>query len=80
MIAPPLNATCSASLSPTRAASAVRTLARTEMFMPITPQAPESTAPMRNPKAVAQPSCGIKPMMRNRITPTMAIVVYWRRR
>ena len=39
-----------------RAASAVRTLARTETFMPMKPQAPESTAPMTKPTAVGQPS------------------------
>ena len=35
VMAPPLKATCSAALSPLLAASAVRTLARTEMFMPM---------------------------------------------
>jgi len=58
----------------------VRTFARTEMFMPIRPQAPESTAPSRKPNAVAQPSCGTKPMTRKSTAPTIAIVVYCRRR
>jgi hypothetical protein len=58
----------------------VRTLARTEMFMPMMPQAPESTAPSRKPQAVVQPSCGVKPMARNSTTPTMAMVLYWRHR
>ena len=35
VMAPPLKATCSAALRPLLAASAVRTLARTEMFMPM---------------------------------------------
>ena len=63
-----------------RAASAVRTLARTEMFMPMMPQAPERSAPIRKPKAVGQPSCGTRPMMMKSTAPTIAIVVYWRRR
>ena len=37
---------------PLRAASAVRTLARTETFMPMKPVAPESTAPSAKPTAV----------------------------
>ena len=56
VIAPPRNATCSASFRPMRAASAVRTFARTETFMPMKPEAPDSTAPIRKPHAVAQPS------------------------
>jgi hypothetical protein len=43
--APPRNATWSALLRPPRAASAVRTFARTAMFMPTYPAAAESTAP-----------------------------------
>ena len=35
VMAPPRKATFSASFSPVRAASAVRTLARTETFMPM---------------------------------------------
>jgi hypothetical protein len=35
VMAPPLKATFSAALRPLRAASAVRTLARTETFMPM---------------------------------------------
>jgi len=80
VIAPPLKATWSASFRPTRAASAVRTFARTEMFMPMMPQDPESSAPMRKPKAVGQPRPGTRPMTRNRTTPTMAMVLYWRQR
>ncbi len=37
---------------PLVAACAVRTLARTETFMPMKPQAPDSTAPIRKPSAV----------------------------
>jgi hypothetical protein len=58
----------------------VRTFARTEMFMPMTPQAPDSTAPRKKPHAVAQPSAGTKPITRNSTTPTMAMVLYWRHR
>ncbi len=61
---------------PSLAAWAVRTLARTEIDMPIYPVAPESTAPTKNPKAVSQSST--KPSTRNNTTPTMAMVVYWR--
>jgi hypothetical protein len=35
VIAPPRNATANAAASPPRAASAVRTLARTDTFMPM---------------------------------------------
>ena len=38
-----------------RAASAVRTLARTEMFMPMKPVAPDSTAPMTKAAALSPP-------------------------
>ena len=38
-----------------RAASAVRTLARTEMFMPMNPVAPDSTAPMTKAAALSPP-------------------------
>ena len=37
------------------AAWAVRTLARTDTFMPMKPAAPESTAPIRKPTATSQP-------------------------
>ena len=80
VIAPPRNATSSACCRPVRAASAVRTLARTEMFIPMMPERPESTAPMRKPHAVVQPSCGTNPIAKNRIAPTSAMVLYWRQR
>ena len=63
---------------PLVAAWAVRTLARTEMFIPMKPQAPESTAPSTKPMAVI-PSRNT-PIRMVRITPTMAIVLYWRAR
>ena len=78
VIAPPRNATASASLSPVRAASAVRTFERTEMFMPMYPASPESTAPTTKPPAVAPPSA--HQMITNRMTPTIAMVVYCRLR
>ena len=57
-----------------RAASAVRTLARTEMFMPMKPVTPDSTAPMTKPIA------GMVPRKKNTsaatMTPTTPIVVY----
>ena len=53
VMAPPRKAICSASFKPVRAASAVRTLARTETFMPMAPAAPERIAPMAKPMAVA---------------------------
>ena len=52
VIAPPLNATSSAGPMPLVAACAVRTLARTDTFMPMKPQAPDSTAPSTKPAAV----------------------------
>jgi hypothetical protein len=53
VMAPPLKATSSAAEMPLRAASAVRTLARTETFMPMKPVAPDSTAPIRKPMAIS---------------------------
>ena len=41
---------------PSRAASAVRTFERTDTFMPMKPAAADSSAPIRNPNAVPQPS------------------------
>ena len=56
VIAPPLKATFRAWLMPRVAACAVRTFARTETFMPMKPQAPDSTAPIKKPSAVCRPS------------------------
>ena len=57
-------------------ACAVRTLARTDTSMPMKPAAPESTAPIRKPRATSQPSSA--PTMRKMTAPAMAMVVYWR--
>src|SRR5574340_855250 len=78
VIAPPLKAMFSAGPIPFVAACAVRTLARTETFMPMKPHAPDSTAPRTNPGAVT--------LSRNTAirsastTPTIAIVRYCRAR
>ena len=60
------------------AACAVRTLARTETFMPMNPAAPERIAPIANPIATVHESRS--PSAMNTTTPTPAMVVYWRRR
>ncbi len=56
VIAPALKASSRPPASEVIAACAVRTLARTETFMPMKPAAPESTAPMAKPIATSQPS------------------------
>ena len=61
---------------PMLAAWAVRTLALTETFMPIKPQAPERTAPKAKPTAVFQPRAGTKAITTKRMTPTTAMVEY----
>ena len=53
--APDLKATSRPPPSDMVAACAVRTLARTDTFMPMKPAAPESTAPIRNPTATHRP-------------------------
>ena len=63
---------------PFDAASAVRTLARTEMFMPMKPVTPDNRAPSR--KAVALRPPRKKNTSAATTTPTMAMVMYWRRR
>jgi hypothetical protein len=78
VMAPPRKATSSAGPMPRVAACAVRTLARTETFMPMKPQAPDSTAPTTKPTAV-WPSRKM-PMRMARMTPTMAMVLYCRAR
>ena len=55
VMAPPLKATSSAGPMPLVAACAVRTLARTDTFMPMKPQAPDSTAPITKPTALVTP-------------------------
>ena len=76
VIAPPLKATLRASFIPLVAASAVRTFARTDTFIPMKPHAPERTAPTTKPIAVAKSKKSAIRMVR--ITPTIAIVLYWR--
>ena len=74
----------SAGPRPFFAASAVRTLARTETFMPMKPAAAEATAPIRKPIAAFQPrSVESTPSPRNPIrrkstAATAAMIVYWR--
>src|SRR5262249_45777992 len=53
---PPLKAIESAGLRPPRAASAVRTVGRTETVMPMKPAAADATAPIRDPTAALQPT------------------------
>jgi len=78
VMAPPRKATSSAGPMPRVAACAVRTLARTEMFMPMKPQAPESTAPSTKPTAVL-PSRNT-PISTASTRPTSPIVLYCRAR
>ena len=60
------------------AACAVRTLARTETFMPMKPAAPDRIAPIAKPIATVHESRS--PSAMKTTMPTPAIVVYWRRR
>ena len=77
-MAPARNAISKPPASELIAACAVRTLARTETFMPMKPAAPDRIAPMAKPTATSQPSR--KPTIRKITMPTIAIVVYCRRR
>ena len=74
----PMVAVSSPAASPCVLASAVRTFARTDTFMPMNPATPESTAPMRKPMATAAPSSA-KTSTKS-TAPTMPMVVYCRRR
>ena len=78
VMAPPRKATSSAGPMPRVAACAVRTLARTDTFMPMKPQAPDSTAPMTKPTAVVKSRK--MPISTASTTPTRAMVLYWRAR
>ena len=78
VMAPPRKATSSAGPMPRVAACAVRTLARTDTFMPMKPQAPDSTAPMTKPMAWWQSRK--TPIRMASTTPTMAMVLYCRAR
>ena len=55
VIAPERKATVRPPCRLVRAASAVRTLARTEMFMPMKPATPDSSAPITKPIASVMP-------------------------
>ena len=63
---------------PLVAACAVRTLALTETFMPMKPQAPDSTAPSTKPIAVVVSRKNAIAIAST--TPTSAIVLYCRAR
>ena len=76
VIAPARNARVRPACRPDWAAAAVRTFDRTEMFIPIKPATPDSTAPMTKPVAEIVPS--VATMISATTTPTMAMVVYWR--
>ena len=78
VMAPPLKATSSAGPMPRVAACAVRTLALTDTFMPMKPQAPDSTAPTTKPTAVVMSKK--MPISTASTTPTTAMVLYWRAR
>ncbi len=77
-MAPALNASSRPAASELMAAWAVRTLARTDTFMPMKPAAPESTAPTAKPIATSQPRN--QPTTRKITMPTMPMVAYWRLR
>ena len=60
--APPRRAICSARFRLERAALAVRMLARTATYMPITPATPEQRAPNKNANVVVRASLtGVRP-------------------
>ena len=74
--APARNATVRPACKPVCAAAAVRTLERTEMFIPIKPATPDRTAPTTKPVAEMGPRK--YRTITATTTPTMAMVVYWR--
>ena len=78
VIAPARKAMVRPPCSEVRAASAVRTFAFTETFMPTKPVTPERTAPITKPTAGDEAE--ETPTSTATITPTMAIVRYWRLR
>ncbi len=77
-MAPPLKATSSAALTPPRADSATRVLARTDTFMPMNPAAPEKAPPITKPIAVRKSSAMARTIART--TATMPMIWYWRTR
>ena len=78
VMAPARNASVNPCCRPVCAAAAVRTLARTDTFMPMNPAAPDSTAPSTKPEAETSPS--VAATITATTTPTMAMAVYWRLR
>ena len=76
VMAPALKAMSRPPASELIAACAVRTLARTDTFMPMKPAAPDRTAPIAKPTATSQPSS--RPTMTKITTPTTPMVAYWR--
>ena len=76
VIAPDLKASSRPAASEPIAAWAVRTLARTDTFMPMNPAAAERMAPIAKPTATSQPSS--QPSTRKITTPTTPMVVYCR--
>ena len=78
--APPWKARAKARWNPSFAASATRTLARTDTFMPMIPAEALATAPRTNPAAVHSPREGRNAITAARGMPTNATVRYWRER
>ena len=78
VMAPALNEMSRPRASDSEAPCAVRTLARTDTFMPMKPAAPDRIAPIRKPMATVQESS--RPSTMKMTTPTTAMVAYWRRR
>ncbi|EKD79651.1 MAG: hypothetical protein ACD_41C00018G0002 [uncultured bacterium] len=74
--APPWTPTFMAAAIPCRAASAVRTFARTATFIPIYPAQAEKTAPTKNPSAMAIPRANHNTT--NKTTAMRAMVRYCR--
>ena len=78
VMAPALKASSSPPASEEMAAWAVRTLARTDTFMPMKPVMADRIAPTAKPVATSGPRN--QPTMAQITTPTMPMVVYWRLR
>ena len=78
VIAPALKEMSRPRASDSEAPCAVRTLARTETFMPMKPAAPDRIAPIAKPIATGHDSS--RPSTTKITAPTAAMVRYWRRR
>jgi hypothetical protein len=76
VIAPALKAMSRPAARLTDAACAVRTLARTETFMPMKPAAPDRTAPIRKPMAAVAGKQYARCRYWKTTTPAMAMVLY----